>query len=264
MSSCKNTHDPNPIMIKNVFPVDSPMKESLCKFFFDKYHYKKTSSFFTLKRKKALFLKAGITAEAALALPIFLFFMANLLSLFLMYEQYSKNLATIHQQGKNLAMVAHSAGDTGSDLIFLIKGQSIKPMVKEVGFNSSATAAIVYIRKWTGYNVLSDVNTEEDEEYVYITESGTVYHRSRSCSHLKITVSVVKASEVSGRRNDYGQRYRPCEKCAYGQSTGLVFITDKGDKYHNSAGCSGLKRTIRTVKLSEVGGRGPCSLCGGG
>jgi len=232
--------------------------------FFDKYPYKKTSSFFTSIERKAVKLKAGITVEAALALPLFLFFIANLLSLFLMYEQYSKNLATLHQQGKNMAMVAHSTGDTGSDLIYLIKGQSIKPLVKEIGFNNSATSAVVYIRKWTGYNVLSTENIEEDEEYVYITESGTVYHRSRDCSHLKITISVVKASEVSVKRNDYGQKYRPCEKCAAGQSTGLVFITDKGDKYHNSAGCSGLKRTIKTVKLSEVGGRGPCSLCGGG
>ena len=132
--------------------------------FFDKYPYKKTSSFFTSTERKAVRLKAGITGEAALALPLFLFFIANLLSLFLMYEQYSKNLATLHQQGKNMAMVAHSTGDTGSDLIYLIKGQSIKPLVKEIGFNNSATSAVVYIRKWTGYNVLSTENIEEDEE----------------------------------------------------------------------------------------------------
>ena len=262
MSSCKKTyinmHNYSLIFPRTVCPVNSPRY-----IFFDKQYYKKTSSSFLLYKKRTSQIRAGMTVEAALALPIFLFFIANILSLFLMYEQYSKNLAGIHQTGKNLAMVAHSTGDTGGNLVYLIKEQSIKPIINEIGFNNSSTAAIVYIRKWTGYNVMSTTNIEEEEEYVYITECGTVYHRSRDCSHLKISVSVCNASEVSMKRNDYGQKYRACERCSSGNSTGLVFITDKGDKYHNSANCSGLKRTIKTVKLSEVGGRGPCSICGG-
>ncbi len=260
MSSCKKSY--TKFLFSKVSPADSPPDSR--QIFFDRLFYKKASSSSSFEKRKPRKIKASMTVEAALALPIFLFFMANILSLFLMYEQYSKNLAKIHQEGKNLAMIAHSAGDTGGDLIYLIRNQGIHPLIDEIGFKKAGTAAIVYVRKWTGYNVLSTTDTKEDEEYVYITESGTVYHRSRSCSHLKISIRVVNASEVSLSRNDYGQRYYPCEKCCRGQSTGLVFITDKGDKYHNSANCSGLKRTILTVRLSEVGGRGPCSLCGGG
>ena len=260
MSSCKKSY--TPLNFQKFSPADSPTDSR--QFFFDRLLYKKASLSSSVFRRKNKTFNASMTVEAALALPFFLFFMANILSLFLMYERYSVNLAKIHQEGKNLAMIAHSTGDTGGELIYLIKDQSIKPLTGEIGFKKAGTAAIVYVRKWTGYNVLSNVDSKEDEEYVYITESGTVYHRSRSCSHLKITIKVVSASEVSLCRNDYGQRYYPCEKCCRGQSTGLLFVTDKGDKYHNSANCSGLKRTIKTVKLSEVGGRGPCSLCGGG
>lgn len=262
MSSCKKTYNIEHIYSlkfpRTVSPVNSPRY-----IFFDKNHYKKTSLSSSVLSKEIPKIRAGMTVEAALAMPIFLFFIANILSLFLMYEQYSKNLANIHQNGKNLAMVAHSAGDSGGKLVYLIKEQSIRPIIKEIGFNDSSTAAVVYIRKWTGYDVTSAGETKDEDEYVYITECGTVYHRSRECSHLKISISVCNASDVSMKRNDYGQKYRPCERCASGNSTGLVFITDKGDKYHNSANCSGLKRTIKTVKLSEVGGRGPCSVCGG-
>ena len=256
MSSCKHTQalkrsDYTSPIGKSRLSVDSH------KNFFDKFTYKKTSSAFLHSG-----LRAGMSVEAALCLPIFLFFMINLLSLFIMYESYSKNLSVLHNEGKSLAMLAHGT-EVGDELVHLTREQRISPLYKEIGFDRGLTSAQVYIRKWTGYNVMSTTSVKEEEEYVYITESGTVYHRNRDCSHLRISVSVLKASDIGSSRNAYGKKYLPCEKCASGSSTGLVFVTDKGDRYHNSAACSGLKRTILTVPISETGGRGPCSLCGG-
>lgn len=256
MSSCKKNQPYFSILIPHKA---DPALDSH-RNFLDKA-YKKTSSS-PLRNILRRRIEAGMTVEAGLAVPLFLFFIANILSLFMMYEKYSKNLATISEQGKNLAMIAHTA-DVGGDLVILKLPQQISPFIKSMGFNTAYTSSDVYIRKWTGYNVMSTTSETSEEEYVYITESGVVYHRSRTCSHLRIRISVISAADIQAARNDYGHRYRPCEKCASGSSTGLVFITDKGDRYHNSAGCSGLKRTIITVPLSEVGGRGPCSMCGG-
>ena len=207
-------------------------------------------------------MSAGVSVEAALALPLFLFFMINLLSLFTVYETYSKNLADTYEKARHLAMVAHTLSDT-DEMVDLYKTQKMSPLYEYIGFNDTYTKASVHMRKWTGYNIMSTETMQVDEEYVYITESGTAYHRSRDCSHLKISIHIIKAENAVIERNDYGQRYRPCEKCALGCSTGLVFVTDKGDRYHNNAACSALKRTIKTVPLSQVGGRGPCSECGG-
>ncbi len=204
----------------------------------------------------------SMTIEASLALPVFLFFMINLLSLFTIYERYSKNLAELYERGRKLAIVAYSFPE-GGEMVDLFKVQEMSPLYAHMGFDNAYTKVSIHLRKWTGYDVMSTTSLREEEEYVYITESGTVYHRSRECSHLKVTVHIIDAKDASGKRNDYGQSYKPCEKCAVGCSTGLVFITDKGDRYHNSASCSGLKRTIKTVPISEVGERGECSMCGG-
>ena len=42
----------------------------------------------------------------------------------------------------------------------------------------------------------------------------------------------------------------------------LLYITNQGDCYHKDLGCSGIKRTVRMIRLSEVGTRRPCSRCG--
>ena len=41
-----------------------------------------------------------------------------------------------------------------------------------------------------------------------------------------------------------------------------IYITSQGNRYHTQLNCSGLKRTIYTVPLSQTGGRGRCSKCG--
>ena len=98
------------------------------------------------------------------------------------------------------------------------------------------------------------------------TETGTVYHRSLDCSYLKLTISKVLYRDLVNLRNSSGGKYKICERCCHGitpQDGEEVYITIYGDRYHKSRTCSGLKRTIREIMLSQVGNRAPCSKCGG-
>ena len=119
-----------------------------------------------------------------------------------------------------------------------------------------------YGHAWIGY-VLGEGTDEEGEPYVYITETGTVYHKNRGCSYLNPSVQGVRAGELEGMRNKGGAIYYACPLCDDMTPGGICYITDYGTNYHTSVACSGLKRTIYEVKLSEAGGRGACSKCGG-
>lgn len=57
-----------------------------------------------------------------------------------------------------------------------------------------------YGHMWNGY----EIPEPEDEEYIYITENGRVYHTNRECTHIRLSVRVVEATEAL-------REYRPCE-----------------------------------------------------
>lgn len=104
---------------------------------------------------------------------------------------------------------------------------------------------------------------ETDEETVYVTETGVVYHRDYHCNYLELSIRMVTADSIDGLRNKEQGKYYPCEHCAEKGTQKGVYITDYGNRYHNSLNCSGLKRTIYAVPLSEASvGRGACTKCG--
>lgn len=98
---------------------------------------------------------------------------------------------------------------------------------------------------------------DENDRYVYITDNQSVYHNERGCTHLtlsKHTVNVKSACTM---------KYQPCEFCVKNADvSGRVIVTEQGDRYHMDENCSGLKRSVKRVKLSEVSGLGECSRCG--
>lgn len=116
-------------------------------------------------------------------------------------------------------------------------------------------------RKWSGWKETTGASS--GEQWVYITQNGTVYHMTKSCTHLKLSIQSVAYDTVSTLRNENGGKYYKCERCVpKSLATGQVYITNQGDRYHSDLNCSGLRRTIMMVRLSEVGNRRKCSRCG--
>ena len=52
---------------------------------------------------------------------------------------------------------------------------------------------------WNGY----EIPEAEDEEYIYVTENGRVYHTNRECTHIRLSVRAVS----------YTHLYSPVHRC---------------------------------------------------
>lgn len=118
---------------------------------------------------------------------------------------------------------------------------------------------------WTGTQANPPGDGEgEDGGTVYVTEYGRVYHTDINCYHLNLTIRSVSGSQVGAERSSDGSKYRPCEHCAAAASTsGTLYITPEGDRYHVTRECSGLKRLIRVVSRGSCG-LPACSHCAQG
>ena len=137
----------------------------------------------------------------------------------------------------------------------------MKPMFSIAGTEYRVIARY-YGRLWTGYSLKEP---ETQKKYVYITESGSVYHLSRDCTYLKLSVSSIKFGELDGIRNDSGARYKACEICFdQKKPQEIYYITKSGNRYHSELGCASLKRTVYRIELEEVGKMSVCSRCSQG
>ncbi len=115
-------------------------------------------------------------------------------------------------------------------------------------------------RIWNGY----DPHEEgADGEYVYVTPYGSAYHRSMDCPYINPSIKGVRASALTALKNCSGHRYGCCPLCGRKAGEG-VYVTSWGECYHSSVSCSGLKRTLSMMKLSEAESRyHACPKCGG-
>ena len=213
-------------------------------------------------RKKASrrALPAGMTVEAAVVLPVFLFAVANLLSLFLVFWTYSSKEAQLHQTARQLALYAYGPEDGEPD-VRLMRLTPVSAPFGTAAFRSSYVVNGCVMHKWIGY---SGDGTGEDwerqeEELVYITKSGEAYHRERSCLYLNPSIRLADREEITAD-------YTPCSVCVdRGQlENRLIYVTDGGSRYHNTVSCSGLRRTIESVTLMQAleMGRHACPRCG--
>ena len=125
-------------------------------------------------------------------------------------------------------------------------------------------------RVWSGNNAPTGDNGHNEEEetkedqIVYITETGSVYHTNLDCSYLKLSVQQIRHNEVVNYRSEDGSKYYACDRCEKGGSGFWVYITSSGNRFHTDPNCSALRRNVRSIWLSEVPDRHCCSRCAKG
>ena len=118
-------------------------------------------------------------------------------------------------------------------------------------------------RAWIGKDLKDDGTGKEEGRIVYITPNGVAYHLTKECPYLDLSIRAVAYASVSSLRNKDGAIYYRCTACARKGEFEIVYITDYGTNWHADLSCSGLKRTVIEVDISEVGDRHECSKCGG-
>ena len=119
-----------------------------------------------------------------------------------------------------------------------------------------------FFRAWIGESIV-DISDKIEQQTVYITSSGKVYHLYKNCSHIKLSVSAVIFKDIGDLRNINGGKYYKCDKCVHKSigSNETVYITDSGTAYHLDSKCSGIKRNISEADISDVKDRKLCSRC---
>lgn len=211
------------------------------------------------------YYRASMCLEASFAFSFFLFFLVNVFSMIFLFMTYAEDLATLQQQGKKLAAYAYvTEGMFGSseENIRLQKNRVIKSPFAILSVPNCRLYTKCVVKPWTGYDVANAKERAEEDTIVYMTEHGTVYHKNRSCTHLSLSIQAIASVTVTEKRNESGERYYSCEYCGDRGFVTVVFITSHGNRYHTTTKCQGLKRNVRSVRLSEVEGVNPCKKCG--
>lgn len=246
-------------------------------------------------------IRAVLTVEAALVMPLFMMGICTLLGMIDLYRVQALVKTSLHQSAQELGMYASvEKGDSGvsTPVGILSSGVCIayaKAHLPDLGEYTSVSlvgsryedhkiqlkATVMYklpfsilpmseikvtnssiVHAWTGYDQENTEDEGEGEgEMVYVTEYESVYHTSPHCTHLDLSVHQGIKTQVEQQKNEYGGKYHACERC--GGDSALVYYTEKGDCYHSQASCSGLKRTVRLVEKFEIQAYTQCERCRG-
>ncbi|MBE5865663.1 MAG: hypothetical protein E7292_05530 [Lachnospiraceae bacterium] len=275
-------------------------------------------------RKKVV---AGMTVEAAIVLPLFLFFFVNLGSAIEMIRLHGNLQMALWECGNRMCVYGYvnsleNDGDEGADRSMweemgdvaltytYVKGQVANYVGREylaespisngadglqfwesdiaagdeaasgdildlvLTYQVSPLLEIPYVkpfrmvnryygRMWTGYDVVEANAGKNREDIVYVAENAEVFHETKDCTHLKLTIREVSWSMLPYSRNENGIRYVKCQKCGDGVAGTVAYVAKEGDAYHKDRDCSGLKRTVYTMlRELAVEKYRSCSRCG--
>lgn len=208
--------------------------------------------------------KASVAVETIFVLPVFFLGIVTMVSFMDIYRIQTEHLMKLCENVKIAGMYAYVLNEDGPEEVTLPDIYSYKPVGGIFSLPKIWIHNMVTVHAWTG-KVYSAENSEKEEaeEMVYMTESGGVYHKDLGCSYLSVSVTQVSGSTVEYLKNDYGEHYSACASCSHNEGpASIVYITEKGNSYHNMESCSSLKRTVRMVKHSCTEGMAACSRCG--
>lgn len=170
------------------------------------------------------------------------------------------DLSNLHQQGKMAAAFAYT--EDNIEEIRLQKNRKAEAAISFFAAWKYRVYTQCVVKPWTGYDVTKKHEQIKEEQMVYITDYGSVYHKNRSCGYLVPSVQAIHFQNIEEKRNQSGEEYVSCLLCKDPSFLTIVYVTDYGNKYHTTTKCRGLKRTVKSIPLSQVTGKDCCKKCG--
>ncbi len=242
-------------------------------------------------------VKGSMTMEASLVLPFFLFAMLSLISVMDMMRIKGCMDVAVAEVGNEIAIESYgtcidnmitpfyvknkicsflkenlsdrdyrkiSKGITVMDLSFLQEDNIISFKVKYKlepyfdmwGFVTVKLEADYYGHNWLGYEGKGNI-----EPMVFLSNEASVYHLSKHCKYLNVTILEISYSNLEKYRNNSGEKYKSCYFCDKQNRSETIYITPEGSNYHTIKNCIGLIRSIYTVPLSTVKNKRACMGC---
>lgn len=258
---------------------------------------------FTFRNRRALplssFLPASLTLEAALCLPLFLFFTAALIYPIGWLDSQRKIQTAVERTCEELSLADHREKLEGIEVsepaialtlrgiagVYRKEALAAKAEMPDSGgslcLSLSWREKIPYFtfltrgvelrafsrrRSWSGIDgklrTERGPGTPDDGDYVYVGASMGRYHLYRDCHYLSNRFETVPASAIEKARNASGKIYRPCFRCVRsGTAVVEFYVTLEGEHYHSERTCSAMAAYVRKVPKREVEHLGLCSYC---
>lgn len=239
--------------------------------------------------------RASLTLEAAIVIPLMIGFLAIILFFFRVIQVQSIVEEALIYAGREVAV--ESSVISSEQVLFLSAEEHLSEALINRGIEDYIENGIIGISLWEsnfeGTDIVLrakyrmklpvaffEINTIElssenhfqkwvgnegtagDENWVYVTEKGTVYHASTSCRVLDLSIQRVSFKEIEQLRGASGQKYYACGRCVEKNiKEEAVYCTGYGRLYHQDINCSFLKRSVKKVLVTEVQGKKACSYC---
>ena len=217
-----------------------------------------------ISRKK----DASISVEAAVVLPMFLFFSLALLSPIRWLDEQRKAQTKTEQLCEELSQWSYIEGteDTEEMITYEWSYREPIPFFSEV-FRGVEMHVAAQRRKWIGLDgklrSLDDgIGTEAEETMVYVGANRSRYHVRQDCHYISNQYEAISFIEAKERRTSSGHRLKPCNSCKpNADGEGMVYVTKEGDHYHGFTSCAAMGAYVKMVPLREVEHLGGCSYC---
>lgn len=213
-------------------------------------------------------LKGSMTAEAALALPLFLFFILQIMSVMNMIGMQSRLNAALHQTGNKMAFAGYVYEKTAGNI--LPDGiASVALTAFYAGEQIIAYAGRDYLDKscmkngaagldFTGTSIMG----KNDMIEIYLSY------------RIEPVFPIMGFSSFSASQCYYGRAWTgydaACAVSDFTQEDPMVYVTQSGSVYHTNRNCTYLNPSIEQVSAesiegyrNESGGKyAACELCG--